>query len=277
MSEESNQATLWGCCVNDLEEEHFLKCSKCRKAFHYVCLSIEANSVSVDQQKKWICPACVILTPKPKVSDHTPIRNVCATRGNKRQALNSPPQTSPESPINREYISKTIEEVMAKHMDDLLLKINRTVTETINRELKPIREEILQMSASLSFLNQSYEEIVKEHKEAKQYIKDLQSDNLKLKTSVNDLTSRINQLEQSARSANIELQCVPEKKNENLYQIVTKLGRDKTPIFVTEHLSPANKSLHAAARLRAKEKRYKHVWLISSINDRRKDYSVGWA
>lgn len=36
---------------------------------------------------------------------------------------------------------------------------------------------------------------------------------------------------------------------------------DRSPIFVAEHLSPANKTLHAAARLKAKEKNYKFVWV----------------
>lgn len=35
----------------------------------------------------------------------------------------------------------------------------------------------------------------------------------------------------------------------------------KLPIYVTEHLSPFNKSLHAAARQVAKEKGYKFVWI----------------
>ncbi|XP_013185756.2 uncharacterized protein LOC106131271 [Amyelois transitella] len=36
---------------------------------------------------------------------------------------------------------------------------------------------------------------------------------------------------------------------------------DKSPIFVSEHLSAECKDLHAAARMAAKEKRYKYVWV----------------
>uniref|UniRef100_A0A2A4JD60 FP protein C-terminal domain-containing protein n=1 Tax=Heliothis virescens TaxID=7102 RepID=A0A2A4JD60_HELVI len=38
-------------------------------------------------------------------------------------------------------------------------------------------------------------------------------------------------------------------------------GGNKEPVYVSEHLSPAYKSLHAAARLKAKEKSYKFVWV----------------
>lgn len=38
-------------------------------------------------------------------------------------------------------------------------------------------------------------------------------------------------------------------------------GGSKEPVYVSEHLSPTYKSLHAAARLKAKEKSYKFVWV----------------
>ncbi|CAG9137991.1 unnamed protein product [Plutella xylostella] len=39
------------------------------------------------------------------------------------------------------------------------------------------------------------------------------------------------------------------------------IGGNRVPIYVSEHLSPANKSLHAAARHKAKEMGYKFVWV----------------
>jgi hypothetical protein len=36
-----------------------------------------------------------------------------------------------------------------------------------------------------------------------------------------------------------------------------------SPVYISEHLSPQNKALHAAARIKAKEKRYKFVWVRS--------------
>ncbi|XP_053623349.1 uncharacterized protein LOC128682569 [Plodia interpunctella] len=38
-------------------------------------------------------------------------------------------------------------------------------------------------------------------------------------------------------------------------------GGDKKPIYIAEHLSPANRALHAATRLKAKDKGYKFVWV----------------
>lgn len=39
------------------------------------------------------------------------------------------------------------------------------------------------------------------------------------------------------------------------------LGDRESPVFINEHLTPANKSLHAATRIWAKEKQYKYVWV----------------
>ncbi|KAI5633151.1 hypothetical protein NE865_14164 [Phthorimaea operculella] len=41
------------------------------------------------------------------------------------------------------------------------------------------------------------------------------------------------------------------------------IGGDKKPVYVSEHLSPANKSLHAAARKKAADLSYKFVWIRS--------------
>ncbi|CAB3241478.1 unnamed protein product [Arctia plantaginis] len=38
-------------------------------------------------------------------------------------------------------------------------------------------------------------------------------------------------------------------------------GDKESPVYVSEHLTPANKSLHAATRIAAKEKNYKFIWV----------------
>ncbi|CAG9137674.1 unnamed protein product [Plutella xylostella] len=50
-------------------------------------------------------------------------------------------------------------------------------------------------------------------------------------------------------------------KNDKLNTSHLGIAGDKTPIYVTEHLSPANKVLHAAARMKSKEKGFEFVWV----------------
>jgi hypothetical protein len=53
-------------------------------------------------------------------------------------------------------------------------------------------------------------------------------------------------------------------RNHPKEKINTKLigyGGEELPIYISEHLTPINKSLHAATRIWAKENHYKYVWV----------------
>lgn len=223
MSEVGDQLGQCGCCNEQLDHESHLQCIQCLTTFHYPCVCIAENSVTSEQILTWKCAACTISAPKTTKKERTPSRNVCNTRGSKRPALSSPPQSSPEKP-DHDFIRKTIEDVISKQMDGLISKMKNMITYTISRELKPIQEEITQMSISLDYLSESHTEILKEQEANKRIVKELQKENSDLKSRINDLSSRLNQIEQHSRSCNIELHCVPERKNENLLQIATKLG-----------------------------------------------------
>lgn len=66
------------------------------------------------------------------------------------------------------------------------------------------------------------------------------------------------------------------KKNSNGKLSTQHLGIAGTPkpVFVSEHLSPANKYLHAAARLKAKQEGFKFTWVRNGrVYVRRDEYS----
>ncbi|KAJ8726142.1 hypothetical protein PYW07_000840 [Mythimna separata] len=208
-------------------------------------------------------------------------------------------------------------------------KFNKTIITTISKELAPIKREIADIVESMSFMNKKFEDMMKAHELSREIITKLELENTDLKVTVEELNDRLANLEQQSRSNNIELQCVPENKKENVYNIVTQLARvvnceigerdilhctriakvnpssnrprsiivqlasprmrdhilaatikynqanpqeklncshlgyagPKSPVFVAEHLSPANKALHAATRIKAREKNYKYVWV----------------
>uniref|UniRef100_A0A2A4J8C8 FP protein C-terminal domain-containing protein n=1 Tax=Heliothis virescens TaxID=7102 RepID=A0A2A4J8C8_HELVI len=185
------------------------------------------------------------------------------------------------------------------------------------------------MDASMKFMNNQYEDLLKEHATSMEAVRELQKENFMIKSTMSSLKIRLEQLEQQTRSNNVEIQCLPEKKQENLFNIVSDLSKTvgcslenrdilhctriaklnpeknrprsiivqlasprirdqflasvinfnkanrenklntthlgftgpKTAIYVMEHLSPTYKSLHAAARLKAKELGYKFVWV----------------
>ena len=261
-------------------------------------------------------------------TENTPLRNVSNARGNKRQALGSPPQATTDV-LSRNDVREIIEEVMKTELSLMLSKFNDNMNNILNRELKPIKEKIASMDDSMKFMNSQYEDLLKEHAASKEAIKELHRENNDMKNNISVLKVRFDQLEQQARSNNVEIQCLPEKKQEHLFEIVSELSKvvgcimqdkdilhctriaklkpdntrprsivvqfasprvrdqflastinfnksnkenklnsshlgypgPKTAIFVTEHLSPTNKALHAAARIRAKELGYQFIWV----------------
>ncbi|KAF9405079.1 hypothetical protein HW555_014025 [Spodoptera exigua] len=223
MAEQSSMSSstpfTWGCCDQVVVNEKYATCVKCHKKYHYNCLSLkEKYNVPND----WQCPTCINSGPKISKSDSTPLRNVSTTRGNKRPALGSPPKTD-NITLSCDDIRQLIQDAVKKEQAEMLSKF----TETLNRQLQPIKEQMDKMDKSMLFMNSQYEDLLKEYCASKETVKELQKENLEMKMCINDLSSRVNQLEQQTRSIfqNIEIQCLPEKKQENLLQIVTQLSK----------------------------------------------------
>ncbi|KAJ8706787.1 hypothetical protein PYW07_012865 [Mythimna separata] len=150
------------------------------------------------------------------------VRNITTTRRNKRFALNSPPETAPAA--TSEDVRSIVQEVIKTELAIMLQQINCTIVNTVNRELAPIHKDIEDLKKSLNFHTTEFDAFKSEHDELKNTMRDLKGDNMKLQTTVVDLSQRLNYLEQHVRANNLELQCLPENKQENLYTVVRHLG-----------------------------------------------------
>lgn len=328
----------WGCCETissgENKTDHAV-CSSCDKAYHFDCLHI-----SSEVQSHWKCQNCV--RRKTRNNEDTPIRCVAefskqdtttptvntTKRSTKRPALQSPPQDVTQS-LTREDVSEIVREVIKSEMKAATVELGSVLTSLVSQEIKGIKEDLREVKNSMDFINSEYEDFKREHQETAENVKCLDAECTSMRTTISELNSRINMLEQHTRSNNIELQCVPESKTENIVSMVMNLSGflkcqlkeenivysarvpkanrtssrprsivvqlssvkirdsllaaaikynkanpavklnathmgisgDKLPIFISEHLSPANKSLHAAARIKAKECDYKFVWV----------------
>lgn len=318
---------IWGCCTIPNRDEGYVCCSKCKKAHHYACLSLEPTTVD---SSVWACPECNSFA-KPNRKDNTPIRsnaNISA-RPTKRHAKSSPQSSPPNVQLTPTVVSQIVRDVVAEEINGLISRLTGTMTDIVHKELNTIKEEMKEVKESMQFMSNQFDDIARDQREAKELIKNLESENTRLRVVAQELANRVYNLEQHARSSNLEIQCIPEKNKENLLSIVSNLGqavkcpikeddilhctrisklnrastrprsvvvqlatpmcrnrllsacqkfnrsnsKDKlstnhiglsgtpSPIYVCEHLSPATKALHAAARLKAKEKCYNYVWV----------------
>ena len=321
----------WSCCSNAGEEEHeeSILCNKCNKSFHFRCLTIATIDSDSEEFCKWRCSACTNMPPKQAKKDNAPMRNVSTSRGNKRCKLNSPPGAPELRSVTAEEIRSIVEDVVHAQYATAIQEFKDTITDFLSSELKPIKRDLQDLKESFTFHTKQFDDLQAEHFTTKNTLKYLNTENEQLKNTIADLGHKLNYFEQQARSNNVEVQCLPEHKQENLY-IVTKhlgsvvgcdlkdsdilhatriaklntsnprprsvvvqlvssrirdqllaavvnynkkhkdnklntsdlgIGGNRTPVYVAEHLSATNKSLHAAARIKAKEKGYKYVWV----------------
>jgi hypothetical protein len=224
---------------------------------------------------------------------------------------------------------------------EISASIQSTIQEYVTAELRSIGDQVSGFRESMTFFNVQFEEMRVTMHEKNAVTTQSQAENDKLKTLVTDLMTRLNAVELHMRSSNIEINGVPEHRNENLVETVLQLskvidsplaaddiqqvtrvaklqkdntrpravivklrsprqrdivlaavskfnkknsqdklasghlgiGGPKVSVFVTEHLTPGYKSLHAATRKKARELSYKYVWIRNGRIYVRKDES----
>lgn len=330
-----------GCCK--LEQDANVECVICRFGFHTECLpSTDRASLEAEPNNIWSCPGCRLKKTRGKNADDRPVGELASplssqthsnitSRGAKRQALSTSFEISPEKVLttSSEEVRNIVTEAMTEQMKDLMVQLNRSIQVSLHNELKSIRNDMLEVKESLNYFSKEYEDLKREHDLSVKKIKLLEEEKDSMKVTITNLQGRLDNMEQRARQCNVEIQCVPESKHENLPRIVSQIckvvdcklkeenvtnvtriakidrknprprsiivefdnfrNRDtflaasinynkKNPtnklnstnigisgerkaIFIVEHLSPTNKALHAAARIKAKEMKYDFVWV----------------
>ncbi|CAH0720238.1 unnamed protein product, partial [Brenthis ino] len=188
----------WGCCSQEDKDdnERFITCNSCKKSFHFLCLSIPEIQSNTDIYNKWKCPSCLNRMPKTSKKDSTPVRNISTTRGNKRPALNSPPE---EHSLTSDRVRAIVEDVVKTELSAMMEKLKCSILDIINKELTPIKKEIRDMNESMTFINSKFELIEADQLNANKLLKNILEDNKKLESTVADLTQRLNYLEQQSR------------------------------------------------------------------------------
>lgn len=332
----------WGCCTQGQDADSYVECI-CRRAYHLQCLhSTDRASLEGDSVNDWKCPGCRQRKTRGLNSDNVPVGELASpisteshpnitSRGAKRLALSTSFEISPETVpmITPEEVRKIVSETFRAEIKELASAITSSIKTSLHDELRSIRNDVLEVKESMNFFNKEYEDLKREHDAGVQKMKSLENDNNDMKATISNLQSRLTQMEQRARLSNVEIQCIPENRNENLSKIILQISKvidcklkeesvsqvtriakfdranarprsivvefdnarnrdaflaasinfnrknptnklntthigitgEKKPIFIAEHLSPANKALHAAARIKAREMKYDFVWV----------------
>ncbi|XP_063381572.1 uncharacterized protein LOC134668055 [Cydia fagiglandana] len=299
-------------CERPVKPAEKLICTRCDSLFHFLCVNVTAAVYKKTNKTNWTYENC---TKQPN-HDRT---------GTPKKAFENTDFSAMIRNEVREALRAELPIILRQHLE---------------AELTPIKEELKKLQDSVSFMSNQYDDIHPTMTTLNNDIKTLNSERNELLSTITGLTDRLNQIEQHMRDCNVEIQGIPEDKNENLVNtiqhiaevvscsmsdvdilhctrvasqnkenkkprtIIAKLrstrcrdellsavgrfnktkardqklnssvlgiGGPAVPIYVSEHLSPVNKTLHWAARKKATELSYKYVWVRNGSVFMRKD------
>lgn len=325
-------------CLKELANAPVLRCSRCKAGYHYTCMNYslsEFDALSAELKSRWVCVQCRSRERKGGDNSNTPVRS-----------NNSNAQTSPQLDFVTQRTkartgSNSCSCLSASNIRDIIREeLKLLFTNQIHPEIQEVRNVMSSLEATVNQFSVELEKVKAEQIEQTKKTEALKSETEVLKSTNAKLLSRLAQIEQHTRSSNVEIQCVPENKHENLINTVIQLGKvikcpinetqihycsrlakfnnssprprsilvkfnsprlrdeflaatskfnktnreeklntshlgiggnKKSAIYVAEHLTHENKSLHAAARSTAKKLGYKFVWVRDSRIYMRKD------
>lgn len=322
-------------CLKIIGSNNFLKCSNCNSFYDSTCANFtEKRFVSFfsasttkgkENRRNWACPGCMSKKPKGDNSN-TPLRS-----------HNDGPD-SPQPASGDSRCSSPSDNNLAANTENFTLS-GSEMKSLLRSELAPIKQQLYEMQESVKYVSAQYDDLIKINNSIKADYEAMKAENTALRSTVVTLNERMNNLEQHLRDCNLEIQGVPQHKNENVVEIVKKIGdivslkiedrdilnctrvasmnkdsqrpraiivklnstrrRDEvysavarfnkahpnnklstshlgtggnnSLIYVSEHLSPANKALHYAARTKASQLGFKFVWVRNGRIFLRKD------
>ncbi|XP_045446714.1 uncharacterized protein LOC123654901 [Melitaea cinxia] len=216
----------FACCKSTTEgTTGSLQCTQCKLNYHVACLfpSDRKKAFSAEFKHSWLCPGCSLNQPRLVKNDNTPIRpgteNVNARRGG--SCADSPPPSA-NYEINPTLLD-TVKDIIASEMAMLKSELREAITEAISVELKPVRDELAVIRESMNFINSQYETIVKRVDDLEKNMKsciNIKSELGSIKDHIDSAEVDNDKREQWVRRSNVEIFGIPERKGENLMQIL---------------------------------------------------------
>lgn len=237
-----------GCKVEYTSSE-FLTCCKCSAIYDLDCANVSQqrfrNTMSREQKGNWSCVECKSKQPKTG-NINTPIRelkhtSVSETRagiqstGNEnvtfRKTITRVPSGSVTTDSDNNEVNTTEKwdhfagTITERVLNAIKIELPSMLTSVLQQELSSIKSEIQDFRTSMAFYNTAYEEMKATTESLQSECAKLKNDNNLLRSTVTDLSSRLNNIEQNLRENNLELHGVSEHRSENLLNLMEQCAK----------------------------------------------------
>ncbi|XP_053622440.1 uncharacterized protein LOC128682016 [Plodia interpunctella] len=234
-------------CLNEITGEKYLRCKDCNSCFHHICLNIRDEqflSLSATYKTSWTCPSCCNVSHRRK-NNNTPVRKHQLPIDDSHMNMsfdvqdNSTTSIATTEPgpccsgcnggVTMEKISALLDEklktTLASSMNDFRLVLKEDVKSMVRAEMGGMIQEIKDdLNVATDFFNSEQETLKTRIANKEASIKTLEADCERLHADLRYLSTKVSALDKSARSYNIEIQAVPENRNENVSSLFKKLS-----------------------------------------------------
>ncbi|XP_045488751.1 uncharacterized protein LOC111001778 [Pieris rapae] len=209
-----------GKCLKHVSDAEMIKCTSCLTVLHFFCADLSESDfkrILPMNRKKWKCSACKSkkITPTSSVSPKTSLAS----------SLNV------DTDMLTKYMDGKLADLRQQWRDDLnaaIFEVTRKLRDDIvslENRMSTWEGQLLQVEEQVTNTTNTLEKIKSEcASQANNMLQEFKRDNESLRAENMTLTAKLAQFDQLSRAANIEIQCVPEHRGENLTKIIQQVG-----------------------------------------------------
>lgn len=217
-----------GACSTKLSRgENLIDCSTCKTNYHILCVGITIQTytrLTNDIKRNWVCPECKSKIKKGGDNSDTPVKTL------PKDIIDNRILKAVESTDSLSLVSEstnTDQSAALNVMASKLLVIHDQLNEliTLQSDVKLIREELTLIKESINNRLESVSDRVTKLEDQLNSLKEVTKTVVDLGHDFDKITEESNSRDQWTRRSNIELIGIPEKKNENLIDLIKKLGQ----------------------------------------------------
>lgn len=237
-----------------------MKCALCIGRFHYQCLNMDKEQFSAqtrEYRSAWLCPNCTNVTKRNRSTDSTPVRqqnslmlgadmdmscdnipdyNTTSLRSPCSVAESSSALMSASGDVTMDKISVLLDEKLNASLSLFMNSFRQALREDVKNMVKTEMELVVknikdEFSSTTDFICAEQTSLRTDMEKSADKIRILESEKSDLQAEIVRLETRVASIEKISRSCNIELQAIPERKNENILFMLKKIGEAiKVPI-----------------------------------------------